>query len=203
MAEAFSKHAFFNRPRGDSNGIENQWERPFVFLAVNARHVQYGHQLAVWVKDGGRRTAKLRVPAAKMLVAMHQHRTFLGNGCSNPVGAFRLLRPNAAHPDAPTLELVCVGLVSAVMNSNSIAVTEENDVAVGANDRIEPVDLLLSEVEHVFQRFAKNLQFALCNDVRRRKVIRFDAIVNEGSSPRAKDFLGFGKQVLARDVELD
>src|ERR1700722_17710483 len=137
MAEAFSKHAFFNRSRRDSNGIENQWEWPFVFLTVNARHVQYGHQLAIWVEDGGRRTAKLRVPAAKMLVAMHQHRTLLGNGCSNAVGSFRLLRPNAAHPDAPTLELVCVGLVSAVMNSNSITVAEENDVAVRTDDRIE------------------------------------------------------------------
>ena len=113
--------------------------KPLVLLTLNARHVQHGHHLAtIRVKDGGRRTAKLRVPAAKMLVTMHQHRTLLGNGCSNPVGAFRLLRPKRCPLQMPQrLNSSALDSSPAVMNSNSIAVAKENDVAVRTNDGIE------------------------------------------------------------------
>ena len=96
------------------------------------------------VKDRGAGATELRMPAAKVLVGVYQHRPLLGDARANAVGSFGFLRPDAAHPDAPVFELAGFGFVPAMMNRHSLAVTQQNHVAALAEHGIEPVDLFLS-----------------------------------------------------------
>src|SRR5580704_16322917 len=119
MAEIFPKQAFFDGSRGDCDRIQNQRQQALVFSARHPRDVQHGMQFAVRVKNGSAGATELRVPAPKVLVGVYQHRTLLGNARANAVSSFGLLRPDAAHPDAPVLELVGFAFVPAMMNRYS------------------------------------------------------------------------------------
>ena len=87
-----------------------------VFSGRHPRYVQHSHQFAVRVKNRGARATEPRMPAPKMLIAVHQHRPLLGDAGADAVGSFGFLRPHAAQPDAPVLELTGFGFFSAIMN---------------------------------------------------------------------------------------
>ena len=105
------------------------------------------------------------MPAAKVLAAMHKNRPLICNAGANAVRPFRLLRPYSPEPDAPLLELFGFGFISAVMNRDSLAVAQQNDVCLLADDRVEPVHLVLGLGEHVGQRFPGNFQLTLRDDM--------------------------------------
>jgi hypothetical protein len=96
-----------------------------------------------------------------------------------------LLRPHSPKPDAPFLELFGPGLISAVMNRNSVTVAQQNDVRLLADDRIKPVHLVLGLNEYVGHGFPGNLQFDLT------------------PPPRVRYFLGLGQQALPVDYRID
>ena len=58
------------------------------------------------------------MPAAEVLIAVHQNRPLIGNAGADAVGSFPLLRPDATQPNAPVLELVGVAVVPAVMDGD-------------------------------------------------------------------------------------
>src|SRR5262249_47313296 len=141
--------------------------------------------------------------AAKVLAGVYQYRPLLGDTRANAVGSLGFLRPDAAQPDAPVSELTGFGVVPAMMNRHSLAITQQNHVGVLTEHGIEPVDLLLCLNQDILQRLAKHLQLVLRDDVRRREVPRVYTIVEEASAPRLQNLLRFGEQILADDVQLD
>jgi hypothetical protein len=93
------------------------------------------------------------MPAAKVLATVHKNWPLIRNACTNTIGPLRLLRPDSPNPDAPFLELFGLGFIPAVMNRDSVAVAQQNDVSLLANDRVEPVHLVLGLGEHVGHGF--------------------------------------------------
>src|SRR5215831_4685572 len=143
------------------------------------------------------------MPGPKVLVAVHEHRPLLGDARANAVRSFRLLRPDATRPNAPVFELTGIGFIPAMMNRDSLAVTQQNNVSVLAERGIEPVDLFLSLNQDILQRLAKNLQLVLRDDVRRLEITRVHTKIEEASAPGPENLLRFGEQILAVNVQLD
>jgi hypothetical protein len=79
--------------------------------------------------------------AAKMLGTMHENRPSIRDAGADSVCAFDLLRPDAAKPYTPVLELVVLALVATMVDGDSIAVAQENYVRLRANNGIKAVYL--------------------------------------------------------------
>src|SRR5580700_5500445 len=131
------------------------------------------------------------MPAAKVLVGVYQQRNLLDDARANAVGSFGFLRPDAPHPDTPLLELPGIGVIPAMMNRHSLAVTQQNNVSMLAEHGIEPVDLFLSLNQDILQRLARDLQLVLRDDVRRRNVPRVHTKIDEASAPGLENLLPF------------
>jgi hypothetical protein len=71
-----------------------------------------------------------------VLPAMNQHRPLFGDASPDAVGAFDLLGPHAAEPDAPVLEIVGAAFIAAVMNRHAIFVAQQHYVSQLAHNRI-------------------------------------------------------------------
>jgi hypothetical protein len=78
-----------------------------------------------------------------MLGTMHENRASICDASADTICAFDLLRPDAAKPYTPALELVVLALVATMMDGDSLAVTQENYVRLRANNGIEAVYLFL------------------------------------------------------------
>src|SRR5713226_9396900 len=143
------------------------------------------------------------MPAAKVLAAMHENWPLIRNAGTNTVGPFRLLRPHSPEPDAPFLELFASGFISTVMNRNSVTVTQQNDIRLLTDHRIQTVHLVLGLDEYVGHGFPGNFQFALRNDVGCREALCIHTIVDLASSPRIRYLLGLGRQTLPADNRID
>ena len=96
-----------------------------------------------------------------------------------------------------------IGFIPAMMNRDSLAITQQNNVSVLAERGIEPVDLFLSLIYEILQRLAEDLQLVIRDDVRRRNIPYVHTIIEEASAPGLENLLSFGEQILARDVQLD
>ena len=83
------------------------------------------------------------VTAAKMLGTMHEDRPSIRDAGADTVCAFDPLGPDAAQPYTPLPELLVLALVAAMVDSDSIAVAQENYVRLRANNGIEAVYLFL------------------------------------------------------------
>jgi hypothetical protein len=97
----------------------------------------------VRIEDRRARAAQPSVTAAKMLGTMHENRPPIRDAGADTVCAFDPLRPDAAQPYTPVLELVVLALVSTMVDGNSIAVAQENYIRLRANNGIEAVYLFL------------------------------------------------------------
>jgi hypothetical protein len=78
-----------------------------------------------------------------MLPTMHENRSSIRDTGADTVCAFDPLRPDAAQPYTPALELLVVASVATMVDGDSIAVAQENYVRLRANDGIEAVYLFL------------------------------------------------------------
>ena len=78
---------------------------------------------------------------AVVLAAMDEEGALFSDAGADAVGAFDLFGPDAAEPDAPTLEIVGPGFVAAMVNGDSLVVAQEDDVALLADDGVETIDL--------------------------------------------------------------
>jgi hypothetical protein len=74
---------------------------------------------------------------------MHESRPSIRNAGADTVCALDPLRPDAAHPYTPLLELVVLALVATMVDGDSIAVAQENYIRLRANNGIEAVYLFL------------------------------------------------------------
>ena len=98
-------------------------------------------QIAESIEDGRARTSEFAVTRAIVLATMNQNRPLLRDARPDAIGAFDLLGPDAAEPDAPMLEIVGSGFIAAMVNRDSCVVAQENDVALLADDGVETINL--------------------------------------------------------------
>jgi len=94
------------------------------------------------------------MPGAVMLAAVDKNRPLFGDTGSDSVCAFDLLRPDAAKPDAPMFELIRPYFIAAMVNSNSIAVTQKNHIPLLPDDRIEAIDFFTGVHDDISERLA-------------------------------------------------
>src|SRR5438105_1526652 len=117
--------------------------RSFRELRIDRRHVQHRHQSSVDAKDGCTGTAQIDVPRSKMLSSVDGDRPLFGDAGANAVGAFDRLGPQPAEPSPPISEAARIGIVAAVLDRDTGAVTEQDGVSGLANHSVQPIDLLL------------------------------------------------------------
>jgi hypothetical protein len=78
-----------------------------------------------------------------MIPTMHENGPSIRDAGADTVCAFDPLRPDAAQPNTPTLELVVLAIVATMVDGDSIAVAQENYVRLRANNGIEAIYLFL------------------------------------------------------------
>src|SRR5258708_14233028 len=138
-----AKDAFLNGSRGDGHRLEQQGKRLIVRLLVHFGNVQHPQQTSPRVEDRGARATQPSMTAAKMIGTMHENRPSIRYACADTVCALDPLRPDASKPYTPVLEVVVLALVATMVDGDSIAVTQENDVRLRADNGIKAVYLFL------------------------------------------------------------
>src|ERR1700758_5701103 len=118
-----------------------------------------------------------------MLVPMDENRPFFGNARADPICAFDSFRPNSSDPDAPVFELFGLRFITAVVNSYSIGIAQQNDISLLADDRIKTIDFFLCIHNCFAKRFAGNPEFAVGYDVGSGLAIWVDKEFGRASSP--------------------
>jgi hypothetical protein len=120
----------------------------------------------------------------KMLVQMNADRALFSDACADSIRALNFFGPYASKPRAPIPEPVGHPLVSAMMYGDSLCIAQQNNVPCVADDGIQAIHLFLCLQNNVLERFSRNFQFALGDDMRRGPVFRIDVMVDSRSPPR-------------------
>jgi hypothetical protein len=97
----------------------------------------------VRIEDRRARATQQIVTAAKMRGTMHENRLSIRDAGADTICAFDPVRPDAAQPYTPLLELVVLALVATMVDGDSIAVALENYIRLRANNGIKAVYLFL------------------------------------------------------------
>jgi hypothetical protein len=118
-----------------------------------------------------------------MLVTMDENWPLFGNAGADPICAFDFFRPNSSDPDSPVFELLGLRFVTAVVNSYSVGIAQQNDISLLADDRIKTIDFFLGIHNGFAERFARNPEFAVGYDVGSRPSIWLDKEFCCASSP--------------------
>ena len=118
-----------------------------------------------------------------MLVTMYENRPLFSDARADPICTFDSFRPNSSDPDPPVLELFGLRFITAVMNSYSIGIAQQNNISLLADDRIKTIDFFLGIRNRFAERFAKNPEFAIGYDVGSRPGIWIDKEFSRASSP--------------------
>src|SRR5262249_14940542 len=143
MLKVFTKDSFLNGSRGHDHQLEQQGKGLIVRLLVHFGNVQHTQQTSLRIEDRRARATQPSVPAAEMLATMHENRPSIRDAGADTVCAFDPLRPDAAKPYTPPLELLVLAIIPTMVDGDSIAVAQENYVRLQANNGIEAVDLFL------------------------------------------------------------
>src|SRR5580704_19743489 len=141
--KVLTKDAFLNGSRGDDHRLEQQGKRLIVRLLVHFGNVQHPQQTSLRIEDRRAGATQPRVTAAKMVGTMHENRPSIRDTGADTVCAFDLLRPDAAQPYTPVLELVGLALVAAMVDGDSVTIAQENYVRLRTDNRMEAVYLFL------------------------------------------------------------
>ena len=89
---------------------------------------------------------------AKVLIPMHADWPLFGDAGADAVGPLDILGPDAAEPGPPVLELAGQRLLSAMIDRDSVRVTEQHDVIHLLHDRIQAIDFFRGVRKNVAQR---------------------------------------------------
>src|SRR6185295_19241510 len=143
MLKVLTKDAFLNGSRGDDHHLEQQGKWLIVRLLMQFGNVQHSQQTSLRIKDRRARATQPGVTATKMLGTMHPNRPSIRDAGADTVCAFDLLRPDAAQPYTPALKLLILASLATMVDGDSIAVAQENNVRLRANDGIKAVYLFL------------------------------------------------------------
>jgi hypothetical protein len=203
VAEETAKEPFFDGAGRGRDGRQSQLVLSIVPFYINPGSVQYCHQFTVGIEDRSTGAAQIRVPCTKMLPAMHENRPFFSYGCADPVRPFDVFRPDTSQPDTPFFELLGLGLISTMVNSDPVAIAKQNDIVFLADDRIKAVDFLSCVDNEVRSRFPRNTQLALRDDVGWGRAPGVDVIVGDTPPPGIEYFLGTTNQFYSTGRRFD
>src|SRR5882724_12050510 len=144
---------------------------------VDSGSIQNRDEFVVRVEDRGTCTTQVGVARAKMLPAVDENWTLFNDRSSDSVGPLDLLGPNSAQPDAPMFELLRFRLVTAMLNGDSFAIAQQDDVILLPDNGIKAVDLFPRVEKDVTNRLLEDGELGLGNDVWCRSASGIDMIV--------------------------
>jgi hypothetical protein len=155
---------------------------------IDSGSIQNRDKFVTRVKDRGACTTQVGVARAKMLPAVDENWTLFNDRSSDSVGPLGLLGPNSAQPDAPVFKLLRFPLVAAMLNGDSFAIAQQNDVILLPDNGIQAVDLFPCVEKHVTHRLLEEGELGLGDDVWCRAASGIDMIVAHATTPRKDDF---------------
>ena len=136
MAEVFAEEALLDGAGGGDGGGEGELLRPIGAVGGDGGDVENAGKFAEGVEDGGASAGEFAVARAIVLAAVDEQGTLFGDAGADAVGAFDLLGPDAAEPDAPAFEIVGAGFVAPMVNGDARVVAKEDDVTLLANNGV-------------------------------------------------------------------
>ena len=125
---------------------------------------------------------------AKVLPAVDENWTLFNDRSSDSVGPLDLLGPNSAQPDAPMFELLRLRLIATMLNGDSFAIAQQNDVIFLPDNGIKTVDLFPRVEKDVTHWLLEEGELGLGDDVWCRPASGIDMIVAATTTPRKNDF---------------
>jgi hypothetical protein len=140
---------------------------------------------------------------AIVLPAVDENWTLFNDRSSDSVGPLDLLRPNSTQPDAPMFELLRFRLVATMLNGDSFAIAQQNDVIFLPDNGIQAVDLFPCMEKHVTHRLLEERELSLGDDVWCRAASGIDMIVADATTPRKGDFTVCRNGAFGGDGRLD
>src|SRR5258708_25021181 len=153
MTEVFAEQALFDGAGGGDGCGESELLGTIGAIGGDGGDVQHAGEIPEGIENRCPGAGEFAVARAKMLAAVDEQGALFGDACANAVCALNLLRPDAAQPDAPTLEIIGPCLIAPMVNRNSRAVAQEDYVALLANDGVETIDLFPCVDDDVCDRF--------------------------------------------------
>src|SRR5271154_6516888 len=87
------------------------------------------------------------IAAEKMLVAVDGQRPLLDEASSDAVGAFELLAPHRAGPQAPGIEGGIIARGAAPIDDDAVAISQQHRAADSADSEKQPVEVGLSHAQ--------------------------------------------------------
>ena len=167
----------FNGTHGSGYGSQHQSMGAVGLSHIDSGSIQNRDELVVRVEDRGACTAQVGVARAKMLPAVHENWTLFNDRSSDSVGPLDLLGPNSAQPDAPMFELLRLPLVATMLNGDSFAIAQQNDVIFLPDNGIQAVDLIPGLEKDFTYRLLEVRELGLGDDVWCRPASGIDVIV--------------------------
>jgi hypothetical protein len=155
---------------------------------IDSGSIQNRDEFVVRVENRGACTSQVGVARAKVLPAVDEDWTLFNDHSSDSVGPLYLLRPNSAQPDATMFELLRFRLVTAMLNGDSFAIAQQDDVVLLPDNGIKAVDLFPRVEKDVTHRFLEEGELGLGDDVWCRPASGIDMIVAAATTPRKDDF---------------
>jgi hypothetical protein len=155
---------------------------------IDSGSIQNRDEFVARIKDRGACATQVGVARAKMLPAVDENWTLFNDRSSDSVRPLELLRPNSAQPDAPMFELLRFRLVATMLNGDSFAIAQQNDVIFLPDNGIQAVDLFSRVEKDVIHRLLEEGEFSLGDDVWCRAASGIDMIVAAATTPRNDDF---------------
>ncbi len=170
---------------------------------IDSGGIQNRDEFVTRVEDRGACTTQVGVARAKMLPAVDENRTLFNDRSSDSVRPLDLLGPNSAQPDAPMFELLRFGLVATMLNSDSFAIAQQNDVIFLPDNGIKAVDLFPRVQKDVTHWLLEEGELGLGDDVWSRAASGIDMVVADATTPRKDDFTVCLNGTFAGDGRLD
>src|SRR5437660_7677765 len=155
---------------------------------IDSGSIQNRDEFVVRVEDRSACTTQVGVARAKMLPAVDENRTLFNDHSSDSVGPLDLLRPNSAQPDTPMFELLRLRLVATMLNGDSFAIAQQNDVILLPDNGITAVDLFPRVQKDVTHWLLEEGELGLGDDVWCRPASGIDMIIAGATTPGKDDF---------------
>jgi hypothetical protein len=193
----------FNGTHRSGYGSQHQSRGAVGLSHIDSGSVQNRDEFVVRVKDRGACTTQVGVARPKVLPAMDENWTLFNDRSSDSVGPLDLLGPNSSQPDAPMFELLRFRLVATMLNGDSFAIAQQNDVIFLPHNGIKAVDLFPRLKKDITHWLLEEGELGLGDDVWCRAASGIGMIVAAATTPRKGDFTVRLNGAYAGDGRLD
>jgi hypothetical protein len=193
----------FNGTHRSGYGGQHQSMGAVGLSHIDSGSIQNRDEFVARVEDRGTCTTQVGVARAEMLPAVDENWTLFNDRSSDSVSPLDLLGPNSAQPDAPMFELLRLRLVATMLNGDSFAIAQQNDVILLPDNGIKAVDLFPRVEKDVTHWLLEEGELGLGDDVRCRPASGIDMMVAAATTPRKDDFTVRLNGAFGGDCRLD